>query len=267
MAYQKELIRSSGKLGNQVFYRSEGRDLSRSKPKKYTMHANSTKSGSEFGRGSTAGALIRRAFESMISECTDPQQHNRLAKRLREVICSGPAELAGERKVTDGNLRLLHDFDLALKHKMDKVARLEADILIDAGGLVTVNLPPRQRPDFARSAGAGCASIRIGIGLFDFSENTASTTISNELAIPLRSKKSTQFNGALLKLPFTGNGVLMVIISVALYGNPKYMALQIKDAVEIKDGAIVPFVDGDNEANRSVGKTKEVKSDVNWEVL
>src|SRR5688500_15980248 len=95
MATQTGIIRLRGKVGELVYYERNDKDVARSLPVSVKQTEATKKASKDFGKSSSATALIRRAFKPLIKRYADVNFIERLKKTNAKIIHTGPKELQG----------------------------------------------------------------------------------------------------------------------------------------------------------------------------
>jgi hypothetical protein len=249
MARQVGVIRFSGKIGNMVGYERGGEGYTRASSEPYELSEESKKSASEFGRGSSASALVRQAFSTLLFPSFRKDPQNRLAERFRQVIRSGPSKDKGRRKVTDGNLGLLTGFEfnhyaasaklIGFQPKVEFADQFIEVVIPGFSWQKNVHAPGRAQ---AMALGASC-------GFFDFESNRYQATQAAELMV----EHGQSFNGASLKIPVpeAKEQVILVMMNISFLAKmgERFLRIDRRDAqagvllssLHIRNGQVVVF--------------------------
>ncbi|HJU46319.1 MAG TPA: hypothetical protein VJ647_06010 [Chitinophagaceae bacterium] len=248
MAFQEGMVRLRGKIGNIVNYRRKGKYLSKKAAESYEQTENTKKSGMDFGKASSAGALIRKAFTPILKNLADDEFYNRLNGKLSTVIHTGPAMLIGNRQVTDGDLGLLKEIEFNRFTPTKNLLHILPTVQLDASDTIQITLPKMIIAQaFAIPPKATKAVLQLICCTFDFPGKNGRFVIPDELHIPL--DKET-FPGGMLDLPLDTleERVLVVAIGISFrtadgvqIGNRKYYGGRIIESALVRDGKIVPF--------------------------
>ncbi|MGV3508381.1 MAG: hypothetical protein ACO1N7_03755 [Sphingobacteriaceae bacterium] len=271
MARQEGVFPFSGKVGDVVGFKRGKQNFSKAASKEYLLTEESKKSGTEFGRGSTAAALVKQAFGPLMLRPFEDNLHNRLSEALRKVIRSGPVVNKGNRNVFDGNLSLLKGFEFSTYTAFDRLLFPLPDVVV-SGDVVKVNIPPFSWTKSVKSPEKASRMV-LGMmcGFFDFNTNAFQTTLVGNLPI----ERNSDFRGAGLSIPVPEHNELAVIVLVTIffdYGdsqrhikvdNRNYQAGIILDAVHIREGKVVVF---EPEALPVSELKPEIVPDIMWEI-
>lgn len=250
MAKQTGFNSYSGKLGDTVGVHRKGGNFVRTAPKSVNMSENSLKSSKEFGYGSSACALIKKAFDPLMLRPFKGTLHNRLSEALRNVIRSGPTVMKGERNVFDGDLKLLKGFEFSDKAKLKNFFAVlpEVRLLNKELKLVLPNFIWKESliksPDKADYVVLG-----FGFGFLDFKNYTYVL----ELAPELRVGKKESFPGGSLSFPVPDAEEQAILIMMNVFfesisgkhrskiDNQLYQGGAFLEAIHLRDGEVVAF--------------------------
>jgi len=249
MARQEGIITLRGKLGNQVFYVSNGKNLVKGAGAPYLQPESSRKSSSEFGRGNAAAVLINKGFKPLIDLVGSTRVIDRLKSILIKIVNTGPIELKGKRQVTDGDVALLKGFQFNRYTSMDRLITISPSIQVDPGGELTVSLPKMRVKDmFYPPPKTIAAVLQFRCCIFYFDLKNGRFVMPEDLVIPLT--KAT-FPGGAFSLPIQDTGDCVLLLAWSIYFSPgddlaptmnrKYYAGSIIEAVNIVDGKVVSF--------------------------
>src|SRR5262245_40815079 len=97
MAKQTSILTFTGKLGNLVGYRRNGKHCLRSMPVNVRQTAATRHAAQRFGMASKKGALIRNAFTSILDVRCDSSHINRLTSTLIPSAGKDTTSLTGFR--------------------------------------------------------------------------------------------------------------------------------------------------------------------------
>lgn len=94
-------------------------------------------SSNEFGTASKAGGLFRQCIASLLSAAKDTTTHSRFASRMLDVLKTDTINPAGERRVENGNIKLLQGFEFNSHSSLHNilVAQYKAGINRETGEL------------------------------------------------------------------------------------------------------------------------------------
>lgn len=250
MAKQIGFNSYSGKLGNTVGVYRKGNSFVRTAPKSVNRSENTLKSSQEFGYGSTACALIKKAFDPLMLRPFKGSLHNRLSGALRNVIRSGPAAMKGERNIFDGDLKLLKGFEFNDKAKLagfftvlPKAELLNGELILTFPEFTWNKLLVKS------PAKAEYVVLGFGFGFLDFKNYTYKL----ELAPELRVGKNEYFPGASLSLPIPDMEEQAILVMMNVFfgrisegsfskiDNQFYQAGAFLDVIHLRGGEVVHF--------------------------
>jgi hypothetical protein len=183
MARQTGLLRFSGKLGNTVGYERGGRVFTRTAGETYELTEESKKSAIEFGRGSSASALVRQAFSAVLLEPFKKDPQNRLAERFREVIRRGHSGNKGNRTVFDGDVGLLRGFEFNCHAGFHKLVSFQPKAEITANSVELIIPEFTWQRDVYAPEKANSVVLGAICGAFDFKAKQYETTQTAKLII------------------------------------------------------------------------------------
>lgn len=249
MAIQQGIMPFSGKMGEQVGVRRNGKLFIKKATRSYEVTQESKKSGKEFGRGSSASALVRQAFEPLILLRFKADLHNRLSERFREVIRSGPVLNKGNRRVTDGDISFLRGFEFSSYARFHKLVSFSPEVSISATS-VSVTIPAMTwKEGLNAPPNATRAVLGLAVGFFDFESGTSQKLLCGDLVL----EKQTPFEGANVVIPVPKNDQVVMVMMNLFFGdivgqqisridNRLYQAGIILDAAHIRKGKLVQFI-------------------------
>lgn len=248
MARQTGLIKISGKIGDEVFFERNGEEFVRKAAKTKRQTENSKKSSAEFSAASSAVAVLRKALKKFSAKIRDSRFDDRLKKKVREIIETGPATLKGKRQITDGNLSLLRSFEVNKQTPVGKLVNFSPLLNIDKAELLTITLPKMNGADmfnYPDRLQYGIIEFHCAIAHFDLKK--CGVTQLEQVAI---CKKNPVFPGGKFRVPLQAahNSVVIVAMSVhfknemnLICGDRRFYAGHIVEAFNIVDGEIVHF--------------------------
>ncbi|WP_157263814.1 hypothetical protein [Pedobacter sp. Leaf176] len=209
----------------------------------------SKKSSRDFGSASRNAAYIRKAFAPMVKLYAYDDLLNRLNKRFIEIFKTIPAEQAGVKRLTDGNLALLKGFEFNSSKPLEKLWLSETDLRIEADGLVKLILPEGEIKAVLKShPKATEARLQLMGFHFDLDDTRGYEILEvNDLVIPLSNSHFPK-TALALHLDHKGDKALIFAMGISLFtgtarfGDRRYYACKIIHALHLKDGVIVDFV-------------------------
>lgn len=251
MAVQTGVITSSGKLGNKVYYKRNGKDLVRSAANKatYRLSEHSKKSSYNFGTASKAASLVHKGLSPLTKHLSDIGLIYRLRSKMIAVVNSAPASSEGKRDILEGNFGLLKECKFN-KHK-------DLSGLIYFSPLLEFNLPENKliitvppltiNRTFDAPPQAETAVLQLMSCSFDFAAGNGRFARPEDLLIRL---DATTFSGGSLEIPLEDLDEKGLVIAMGIHyldarnifiQNRKWYAGNIMEAVFIRNGSIVTF--------------------------
>jgi len=246
MAKHEGVLELSGKLGDLIFY-GNGRTRSKSK-KPHNLSEESKKTAHDFGQASRNAAYIRKAFAPMVTAFPSKKLISRLNKCLIDIFKTIPSTEKGNKKLIDGNLNLLQNFEFNEYTPLNKLLLKELSILITQDGLLKLSLAKSEMNTFVENA-SNEPSIFIKLMAFNFDLIGDSYEIfeADDLELDLN---DNLFPGANLTITTNQQGEKALIITIGVYygstnsrsWNRQYFACKIAQAMHLKDGVPVHFI-------------------------
>ncbi len=149
MGRQAGIVQIRGTIGDLTFYKTQDGYLVKGKGgvdgdriKKDPVFQASRESGAEFGRASSAGSLLRKAFKPLLVQTSDNRVISRLTKEIIQVIRADHMNGRGERNVSDGNPELLEGFEFNNRALLKAIVQVPYEAEIDRGtGMAVVSVP------------------------------------------------------------------------------------------------------------------------------
>jgi len=249
MANQNGIIKIDGQLGDLVFYKRGNTDVVRQKAASKKQTEASKKSSRDFGSASRNAAYIRKAFAPLVKLYAYGDLVNRLNKRFIEIFKTIPAEQAGNKRLMDGNIALLKDFEFNAGKPLGQLWLNETDLRIEPDGSVKLMLPEGKTKSLLKPhPKATEARLQLMGFHFDLDDKGGYEMMEvNDLVIPLHQTHFPKTSLA-LKLDHQGNKALIFAMGISFfsgsvrYADRRYYAAKIIHALQVKDGVIVNFV-------------------------
>ncbi len=208
VARQTSLITFTGKLGNMIGYRRNGKYFLRSAPESVRQTFATCRAARRFGMASRKGALIRSAFMEELDVHCDNSHINRLNKTLIQAGRNNTEAITGFR--FNQHTGIDRFFQIAPKLSRDEILHIPAQTLPQAKGITALEVK--------------VVAVRI-----NFAEHRIVNTDAVMITIDLREP----FAGAAIPVNVPGKGTLIVTLQVrGMYdecpsANAKYMAADI----------------------------------------
>lgn len=272
MAIQQGIMPFTGKMGELVGFYRKNKLYTKKAPGSYKVTEESKKSGQEFGRGSSASALVRQAFEPLILSRFKTDLHNRLAEQFRKVIRSGPLSHKGNRRVIDGNIGLMKGFEFSQYARFDKLVWFSPKVSISENS-VSVTIPALSWKDGLRGPEKATRAV-FGLicGFFDFENGAGERLLSGDLII----EKHQPFSGAALHVPVSRQKEQVVLVMMTVFfsdaagerisriDNRLFQAGIILEAAHIRNGKLVNFIP---EEMPEMPERPVIQPDVSWNLV
>ena len=137
MAIANGMNRFRGSLSDFVFYTRGKKQVVRKKATSYRLSENTIKSGRDFGEATRNASYLRKAFETLVKHYGNNDFHNRLNKRFTSVFNSIPSGMLGDKRLSQGNLKLLEGFQFNTVRKFTSLCSAKLDVIIDPAGSIT----------------------------------------------------------------------------------------------------------------------------------
>ncbi|NML39453.1 hypothetical protein HHL17_19790 [Chitinophaga sp. G-6-1-13] len=189
MAKQISIITFTGRLGNLIGYRRNGKHFLRSMPSYVRQTAATRRAAQRFGMASKKGALIRSAFSGRLDAGCDSGHINRLTSALI------PATGNNIRSITGFRFNRHTGTDRFLIH----APRLSHD------GILYIS--PQALPAYK---GIDSLEIKVIAARIDFATHQVVGTESAVLIV----KTGEDFKGAACNVDVPGKGTLIVVLQV-----------------------------------------------------
>lgn len=189
MAQQNSILPFTGKLGNLIGYRRNGKFLLRSMPEIVRQTRGTRRAAQRFGMASKKGALIRHAFYSELDVCHDKSHINRLTGILIPSAGNNIKSITGFRfNKHTGTDRF---FIQAPQLSADGILHIPAQTLPVCKGITSLE-------------------AKVIVTRINFATHQVVATESNVLVIDLHES----FNGAAVSVDIPGKGALVVTLQV-----------------------------------------------------
>ncbi len=195
MAYQKNILKLEGRVGDLIFYKTSFGHLVRSKPSgriKYIAndprYLRTRENATEFGRASSSAKLLRQALRESLLRFTNGSIVNRLNSRMLRVVKSDAVNERGMRVIHHKNTALLKGFSFHPSTILSDVFFHEISHKVDRGkGIAEINIPPFSA-DLAIQSSSGATHFRFSaaVACVDFGNKKYSTEVQHTAIYGLR---------------------------------------------------------------------------------
>jgi len=269
MATLNGIVRFSGQLGDLVFYRRGKKDVVRHAPTVHHLSENSRKSATDFGNASRNAAYIRKAFAAMVKDYGYGDLHNRLNKRLIEIFKTVPPVQKEQKKLVDGNIKLLQGFEFNSATKLQQLLIQKPAVILTDKCAIQLLIPKIETKRMVKFVPKSDDFV-LQLSVFSFEANSEKYELINVNDLRF-SLEESEFPGAKLQVTFEpeGNRILLVAIGLHyLHGQIKkddrrYYGCQISHCFHIQDGVEVEFVE---QAKEKVELSDEEEQGLSWEL-
>lgn len=143
MATQIGPMQLQGKLGNVIFIKGKKGNYARMlPPSKEVSNQVIKENNNEFAQAAIGGKLIRTAFAEIIKGMQESQLTQRLSEALSVVVKSDLLNPRGARKISDGDIEILHGFEMNSDIALSTALKAPYNAEIDrAAGVLKVDVP------------------------------------------------------------------------------------------------------------------------------
>lgn len=243
--------------------------------KKHQLSEGSRKTSIEFGHANKVTSLLLRTLKPLIRNKSGRFLYNDLCSKLVTIIGTGPIELKGQRKITDGNLTLLRGLKLNRYKYLSSLTNLRPETHISAAEKrIEISLEALNKAAFNAPSRAFRVVLSSQCILLDVENYTVDTIPIDDLKIPLNEEGigSKQVN---IPIGNTENKVVILAMGICFHlnelnsdksfisNNRDHLAGEILEAVYIKNGEIVRFVAPDNPEESNEVPSGEIKK-ISW---
>lgn len=189
MAKQNSILPFTGKLGNLIGYRRNGKFYLRGMPEIVRQTVATRRAARRFGMASSRGALIRHAFYGELDVRADKTHGNRLTKAL--IPSAG------------NNIKGLTGFRFNKHTGIDRFFLLPPQFSADG----ILHIPAQTLPVFKNITSL---EVKVIATRINFETQQVVAAESDILLLDLRES----FNGAVFSLDVPGNGILVVALQI-----------------------------------------------------
>jgi hypothetical protein len=270
MARPQGIVPLSGKVGDLIFAKRNGkRHVKAKSTKPMNQTAATKKSSSDFGEASKAGARIRYAFVPLIKNYGDGTLVSRFTKHLLKVFKTIPSAFVGHKKLNQGDIGIFKGFQFNAWARLDSLLFDQPVVELEKSGLKIVFEENLVANLFKRTARADAVVLQLMVYSLNLNGGDDEVVSIKDLVIPLDEE---HFRGAKLKVPlnYVGEQVVWVALGIHYLGEKKWMigdktkrAAAITYVKRLNDGVEVPFVPYEQESSRA-----EVDEEgLDWELL
>ena len=216
----------------------------------YSLSENSIKTKNEFGEANIVASLIYRRFKQVMNPYWERKKLNQFRKLILRIIRSAPAENTGNRKLWDGNFKLLEDFQINPKATASNLFRKSITLTIDPDNMnANVAIVPFKYSYAFEKALPKTTIAQVKLYIFSF--DIVNRDSSGKSIILLNQPHGKDLdNGFELNLPIEDNRLTLFIRKVSFKSGTdntdimdrQYIGATVTNAVYIKNGQLVTFV-------------------------
>lgn len=204
MARQTDIVLFTGLIGGLSYYKTKKGEyfvrrksgVSRERIMTEPVFARARENITEFRTATLAAKLFRRAFAPFFEHNPDKWVSSRLTGRMVKVIQGDAKHARGRRRVGDGDLSLLEDFQLNKKANLTSVIRPHFTTSVDrTAGTLRIDIPsliPARQ--ISSPAAATHYRLRSGAAAIDFDNNTFSADFSESEIFPIGEDRHAPFH-------------------------------------------------------------------------
>ncbi|MGY6521526.1 MAG: hypothetical protein ACXIUD_07350 [Mongoliitalea sp.] len=154
MAKQTSIITLNGNIGRLNFFKNrdgyqarEKGGVSKSRIMTDPRYARTRENIAEFTTNAAAVKLLKDTIRPALIKISDPRLHQRLVRRMLEILRTDPVNIRGERQVFEGNWQLIQGLDMNVKANLASVLKQEITYTNSETDW-QVTIPPFQPSDF-----------------------------------------------------------------------------------------------------------------------
>ncbi|WP_293946700.1 MULTISPECIES: hypothetical protein [unclassified Sphingobacterium] len=131
-----------GQIGNLVNRKVGDKNVVQAKSSDKMRQTRWTEAAaSDFGTASAAGAIIRRAFNTVHQKIHDGGMHNRLVRRMQRVLLGYGKHNAGYQRVSQGNIQRLVGFQFNKNCHLYDYLYFDTNVTFAATGAISILIP------------------------------------------------------------------------------------------------------------------------------
>ncbi len=207
----------------------------------------SKKSSSDFGSASNAASKIGKAFNPLFAHYKDKTMINNLRRHVLAVFKTIPPAFAGNKKLIQGNVKLLNGFQFNSLKRLDLLLLNPPKLDLSDGQYLDIEFVAKTQISLLKEvAKAKTAALQVIVYNMDLNGTADETISGNPLHIPMESN----FCGAKLRVPLVLNGERLVLMALSIhftdgkvaYGSKRTKAGAIIFSKLLKDGIEIPFL-------------------------
>lgn len=195
MARQEGIIKLNGRIGDLTFYKTKNGYQARQKGgvdgeriATDPRYQRTRENGSEFGRATKAGKVLRTAFKTLTKQLADKRVSNRLMKRMLLVIQADSVNERGMRMVLDAETELLTGFEFNTNGLISSAINTPFITLIDrATGIATIDFDTFSALDLITSPeGATHFKLSAAAAVINFEDEVFELNVNESAMNPVK---------------------------------------------------------------------------------
>lgn len=240
--------------------------------KQYQLSIASQKAGREFRYAGKVTSSLFKPLKILIRKKSSRSLYNNLCSLVIKIIHTGPVELKGNRKLSDGDLSLFRGFRLNHYQYLSNLTEFRPEIRFSMEEkYIEMTTSPLNWSAFMLPFRARMVGIAFQCILLDPDSFEIEIITCDDLEVPLDEKG---IGAKRIKIPIKNVENKVVILSMSVYihlihthnrdtfisGNRKHFAGEILNAVYIKDGKIMPFTAGENPVESKVISEEHIQT-------
>lgn len=219
MAKQSGIIEIEGTVGSLTFYKTKDGSFVREKTKSRKITNDRVKENmQEFAKAASAGALVRKTFATIINDIQDTYLVRRLSQELARVVKSDKVNPRGFRDVSEGDIELLHGFELNSDIALSTALKTPYTAEIDrATGTMKVDVPafvPGKLIVAPPAASHFKFTIAGAMINFETGEHLMALKAGDELLLTKTEGPAISLE---VQLPVTGTAPLILALGLSFY--------------------------------------------------
>ena len=232
------IMELNGMINNVVFYRRNGKNFARKKPRKYKRTRAMKARSRNFGIAQSTAATLRRMLDKLIPFPAD--------KGMQSTFSGGLAKWIGGREIKDilpeNNIAYLGDFQFNEKCKMRNRWKTQLSVLNPSNGLLQLHLPAFT-PVEAIIAPENTVSVtlQVSVAAAKLESGGTGTSYATSMEIPYDEAETGPY---LIDLPIEmERGTLLItacalqynvrrqgIVNTIIYNKPDHMPAAVVEA-------------------------------------
>ncbi|RWU03856.1 hypothetical protein [Pedobacter chitinilyticus] len=139
MAIQQKGSLLSGKVGGKVYSNQHGKTVVKAQSKRpHRLSLGSLRSGKDLSEASVHSKNVRLALADLVNDYGDRTLYYRLTARFYDVLRPLPKSKLGRKKIKDGDINALLDFQFNAHCGLDALLFKRPTVLVDVPGFLDI---------------------------------------------------------------------------------------------------------------------------------